>query len=171
MSNTTVKGEGARSNLHPKEPVAVSSEYKRPLIIRRPELQSGLQLWSSSFLTVIFWGLWFYLFMPLLSLLAWAAGLMMIYELMVQNLTLPDLWHTLKVYGVGIGVLLVLYLGYAFMAYIRFRQMERRKQAPEVSPGLLAASHNLDLATLHTLQSGQSVVLPERLLERMFEQR
>ena len=171
MSTTTPREGAEPSNLEPNDPVAAFSQNKRPLIMRRPELQTGWQLWGSSFLTVVFWGLWLYLFMPVLSLLAWAAGLMMVYELMVQNLTLPELWHILKVYGAGIGVLLILYLGYALMGYLLYRRMDRRKLAPEVTSDLLAASHHLDTATLHTLQSSQSLVPPQQLLERMFEKR
>jgi len=171
MSNIPTKREGEPSDLDPKGAGATFTRYKRPLIMRRPELQNGWQLWSSSFLTVFFWVLWLYIFMPLLSLLAWAAGLMIIYELMLQNLPLSELLHILKVYGIGIGVLLLLYLGYALTGYLRFRGMERRKPAPEVSLDLLAASHHLDMETLHTLQSSQSLVLPDELLEQMFEKR
>ena len=171
MSNETVKSENESSNLDPNDPFAAFSHYRRPLIIRRPELQNGLQLWGSSFVTLLFWGLSLYLFMPLLRLLAWAAGLMLVYELMVQNLSLSELWQMLRVYGIGIGILLVLYLGYALMGYLRYRHLERRKQTPQVSQELLAASHNLDMATLRALQSNQSQVLPEKLLERMFEKR
>lgn len=146
----------------------VRALFQRPLVIERPELQNGVQRWSYRGLTVMFWVLWLYLFMPLLSVLAWAAGMMVVYEVMVQNLALSELWHLLKVYGTGIGFLLVVYLGYAFSGFLRFRNVERRKLAPAIAPEQLAQSHNLDMATLKSLQTQQTQVLSPELLERMF---
>ena len=162
------RNDQAAADLAQARPAQVRSLFQRPLIIERPELQNGLQRWSYRGLTAMFWVLWLYLFMPLLSVLAWAAGMMVVYEVMVQNLALSELWHLLKVYGSGVGFLLVVYLGYAFSGFLRFRNVERRKLAPQITPEQLAQSHHLDMATLKSLQTQQSQVLSPELLERMF---
>ena len=141
---------------------------QRPLIIERPELQSEVQRWGYRALTVMFWVMWMYFFLPLLSVIAWAAGLVLIYQALVQNLVLADFWTMLQLYGSGIGMLLTCYLGYALTGYLRFRNIERRKAQTPVSQQALAQFHNLDAEQLRAMTSWRSHVISGKQLDAMF---
>ena len=149
-------------------PAHVETPEPRPLIIERGHLQTGPQRWGYRSLTVICWLLWLYLFMPLLSVIAWVAGLTLVYEVLLQDLLLADLWRLLARYGSGIGVLTSVYLLWAITSYLRFRGVERRKAVEQVSDLQLAESHQLQMAELKTLKQADRLVLDPDQLERMF---
>jgi TM2 domain-containing membrane protein YozV len=52
----------------------------KPPIIERADLQTLRHRTVSGVLTVLFWAIWFYLWLPFLALLAWAAGLERAYK-------------------------------------------------------------------------------------------
>jgi biofilm PGA synthesis protein PgaD len=54
--------------------------YPENLIIDRPDLKSMPFLLGEQLLTLIFWGFWFYLWLPLISILAWAFGFHILYS-------------------------------------------------------------------------------------------
>ena len=105
---------------------------------------------------------------PLLSLLAWAAGLGIIYQLMVQNLATVDLVEMLKVYGAGAGLLSGAYLVWALTSFLRWRNVERRQPAAPVDDVSLARSHHLAANQLDVLREAQRHVLSAEMLEQMF---
>ena len=140
----------------------------RPLIIERTYLQSAGQRWGYRSLTIACWALWIYLFMPLVSVLAWAAGLTLIYEMLVQDLDLVELWDLLKVYGAGIGVLCGIYLLWAVSSYLRFKGVERRQLAPRISAQLMASSHRLDMLEYIELQNTSLHTVSAEQLDKMF---
>ena len=51
----------------------------RHLIIEAPGLQSLKHRFSSSLFTFFFWAAWFYLWQPIISILAWAFGFKFFY--------------------------------------------------------------------------------------------
>ena len=52
-------------------------------IIERSDLQSPRQRTLSGALTLAFWAFWFYLWLPVLALLAWALGVQQAFKYMV----------------------------------------------------------------------------------------
>ena len=143
--------------------------YRRPLIIERPDLQTISQRWGYRSITVLFWIFWLYLFMPLLSVVAWVAGLSLVYKLMIQNLELVDLWVLVRAYSIGIGLLTGTYLAWAVYSFLRFRHLERRKLAAAVTTDILARSHNLTGAEVRSLRRAQKTTLSPEQLKRMFD--
>lgn len=148
---------------------AVSDDtYTRPLIIERSDLQTAGQRWGFRSLTFVMWVAWFYLFIPLLSVVAWAVGMTLVYEVLVQNLELTELWGMLTRYATGIGVLSGIYMLWAVSSFIRFRRMERRKLAPVIPDHLYAHSHNLADEELSRLRTTDLYTVDAEQLERMF---
>ena len=142
--------------------------YTRPLIIERSDLQTAGQRWGFRSLTFVMWVAWFYLFIPLLSVVAWAVGMTLVYEVLVQNLELTELWGMLTRYATGIGVLSGIYMLWAVSSFIRFRRMERRKLAPVIPDHLYAHSHNLADEELSRLRTTDLYAVDAEQLERMF---
>jgi len=105
---------------------------KSPLV-ERPDLQSRRQQVLYGALTLAFWSLWFYLWLPLLALLAWALGIQQAFKYMVVLGGYRDVLALLGIYG-----LVILLLGGGLVAWatyniIRFRGIERRTAALPVT--------------------------------------
>ena len=142
--------------------------YLRPLIIERSDLQTLGQRWGFRSLTFVMWVAWFYLFIPVLSVGAWAVGMTLVYQALVPNLELTDLWGMLSRYGAGIGIFSGIYMLWAVSSFIRFRGIERRKLAPVIPDHLYAHSHHLADAELTTLRSAGLYTVSAEQLDRMF---
>lgn len=140
----------------------------RPLIIERPDLQTRLQRYGYLSVTFICWFLWLYLFVPLLSFVAWALGATLVYQAMLQNLDTATLWQLIQSYGAGIAGLAGIYILWAFTSYLRFRHVDRRSRPGDATDQELAASHRLSDEELHTLRSSRRVVVSPDQLQRMF---
>jgi len=105
---------------------------KSPLI-ERSDLQSPRQRTLYGALTLAFWAFWFYLWLPLLALLAWTLGVQQAYKYMI---VLQGYQDVIRLFG--LFCLVVLLLGGALVVWalyniIRFRGVERRVDALPVT--------------------------------------
>ncbi len=155
----------------PKDNLEVeqSVEPERPLIIERPDLQPLSQRWGYRSVTLFCWLLWLYLFVPLLSFIAWVAGLSFAYRLLLQDLNVTELWAMLSSYGLGIGILAGVYLSWAFYSYLRFRNVERRLATPLIDVATLAASHGLAADTVMQWREQRQQTIDPETLTAMFD--
>ncbi|MEK6776437.1 MAG: poly-beta-1,6-N-acetyl-D-glucosamine biosynthesis protein PgaD [bacterium] len=97
------------------------------LIIDQPSLQSLWQEYSYAFCTFIVWVAWIYLWLPLISLVAWLLGIRFYYEHMI---VLGGYLGFLKVMGLYALIIFILGIALVFWALvnqIRFRGKDRRK--------------------------------------------
>ena len=148
--------------------VARPADAQRPLVIQREDLQTWAQRYGYLSVTFLFWFLWLYLFVPLLALVAWAMGATLVYQVMIHGLETSELIALLKSYGTGAGVLSGVYLLWAVVSWLRFRNVERRRSPATVSDEALAASHHLSVAELAALRQGARKVVTAEQLARMF---
>jgi biofilm PGA synthesis protein PgaD len=148
--------------------VARPADARRPLIIQREDLQTWAQRYGYLSMTFLFWFLWLYLFVPLLALVAWALGATLVYQVMIHGLDTADLNALLRSYGGGAGLLSAIYLLWAIVSWLRFRNVERRRTPATVSDETLAASHHLTSAELDDLRRGHRQVISAEQLTRMF---
>lgn len=109
-----------------------------PLIIERPDLQSWQQRFVSRTLTLFFWGVWVYLWLPAVTLAGWMAGLERFHFHMVVLEGYEGLIELLAIYAVIIFILGATLIGWAKYNHMRFRGVERRKARPTVSVDALA---------------------------------
>ncbi len=98
---------------------------KYPLV-ERPELQSGRQRTLYGALTLIFWVLWIYLWLPLLALLAWALGVEQAYKYMIVLGGYNDFLRVLGMYGLVILLLGCGLIVWAIYNIVRFGGGESR---------------------------------------------
>ena len=141
----------------------------RPLVIERPDLQTVSQRWGYRSITLMAWIIWFYLFMPVLSFFAWVVGLSLIYRLMLQDLSVAELWHIVSTYGLGVAFLAGCYLLWAFYSYIRFRGPDRRPHVESAKVDKLAQQHMLDEDTVALWQRQTRIIVSGETLKDMFE--
>ena len=150
------------------EPIDNNNSSERPLIIERPDLQTFPQRWGYRSVTMLCWLLWLYLFVPVISFIAWVAGLSFAYRILLQDLEVSELWAMVQGYAIGIGVFAGVYLLWAFYSYMRFRNVERRQTAPIVDLQTLAASHGLLEETVNAWRKPVKQTIPAETLADMF---
>jgi biofilm PGA synthesis protein PgaD len=125
-----------------------------PAFIHRPDLQSWSQRGVFGCIAAAGLMLWLYLFVPLLSLLAWWFG-----------------WHRFDQYIINdyqngftqnmMGLIaIVLILGLILLAWasyniLRFYNNERRHAMPDIQAGEIASFYNLDTTVVEQAQTAQ----------------
>lgn len=105
----------------------------RPLIIERPDLQSRPQRVMSMGLTVLFWAVWAYLWLPVLALLGWFFGASRFYEEMVVQEGERAVLEMLGWYGIAVALLAGSLVCWALYNLARFRGRDRRAAHPRIA--------------------------------------
>ncbi|AXK38631.1 poly-beta-1,6-N-acetyl-D-glucosamine biosynthesis protein PgaD [Crenobacter cavernae] len=119
-------------------------------------------------LTALLWLAWGYLCLPFLSLLAWLAGIELFYREMLVRNDVDKLLDLLFVYAIVVGATSSVLILWARVNYLRFRNRERRRRAPDASleefagdyrvpPAELAATQQRQIVTVHHSDHGHIV--------------
>ena len=132
---------------------------RRPLIIETPDLQGLRQRYASAILTLMFWFLWFYLWIPVLSLLAWLLGLEAFYREMILFEGFYGERHLLARYGLTILLIGSGYLAWALYNQFRFRGRERRHRHRRVDRETLAGDFGITPTDVARLQEGRRLTI------------
>lgn len=136
------------------------------LIINQPGLRTLRQRFADSFLTFLFWVIWIYLWLPLISLVAWWAGFHLFYEEMILQSGYLALSDLVSWYGMIILSIAIIFLSWAGYNRLRFRGKERRKRAGtvrkadiarqfEVEVGQIDRWHRAKRLTIHHNENGR----------------
>ncbi len=127
---------------------------RRPEIIYRPELQPRPQRLAFSGITVMAWAVWFYLFLPLLSVLAWWLGA----EYFAHYMLEPGgrgYFVTLTGYAVVIAIAALIILGWSRYNQFRFSGRDRRAHQPDVSDEMTSARFHVRPEMLERIRASQ----------------
>lgn len=114
------------------------------LILNMPDLVSVPTKIGSGFFTVIFWALFIYLWVPLITLVAWAMGIYHAYGEVKYAQELLDLRHLVFIYSMVVLLLGGSLLLWAMKEYLRFRDSTRRLIPIPVTTTELADYAKLD---------------------------
>lgn len=120
------------------------------LIINMPDLVARHKKIGSSIFTLIFWGLFAYLWMPLITLVAWTLGLRHSYDEVSYIADINNFKHLAFVYSMIVLLMGGSLLLWAFQEYLRFRNLNRRREPIEVEMHELASFTGIvesDIAT------------------------
>jgi biofilm PGA synthesis protein PgaD len=98
------------------------------LIIDRPTLQTSRQRMLFGSMTLLFWALWIYLWLPILALVGWYLGVKIAYTEMVVKNGFTGLLHLLGWYAAVISIMGASLITWAYYNFARFRQVTRRKR-------------------------------------------
>ena len=112
---------------------------KKPLIIDRPDLQDWQQKAVYGALTAVFWAIWVFLWLPLITLAGWLFFGYRFQIEMFQFNGYERFVNVLVVYAIVIGVMTGGLMLWALYNNIRFRGVDRRK--------LTAAPSNTEMGT------------------------
>lgn len=103
------------------------------LIISSPNRQTRPQRLASTFVTLVFWVFWFYLWLPLLTLAGWLMGIDTVYFQMVESSGYRSLVDLLGEFSSVVATLGIVLAGWAVYNFIRFKDAERRRPQKVVS--------------------------------------
>ncbi|HXH04095.1 MAG TPA: poly-beta-1,6-N-acetyl-D-glucosamine biosynthesis protein PgaD [Candidatus Competibacteraceae bacterium] len=131
----------------------------RSVIIYRPDLQSRWQRYLYRSLAVIGWVIWFYLWVPLLTLAAWTAGGITVHSTMFEQGGLWDFYEFLRRTSELIFVLCGGLILWALYNHYRFRCRERRQPRPPVTLAAIADYAGLPEQTLRAAQGMRRAVV------------
>ena len=98
----------------------------RHIIIDRPSLQTARQRIIYGSVTLVFWALWIYLWLPIVALFGWGLGFHLAYEEMVVKHGFDALKGMLSTYGAVVAYLGGSQLVWAYYNFLRFHGIDRR---------------------------------------------
>lgn len=128
---------------------------KNNFIIDTPKLQTLRLKYTSTLITLIFWIIWFYLWVPLITLAGWWFQLKFFQQ---EMLVVDGLDAFLDVLPVFIAITLALNSTLAIWAlynFIRFKGMDRRKGLPPVQNNDLLQLWAISEASLTDVQNNK----------------
>ena len=128
-------------------------------IIDRPGLQSTRQRFLYGSVTLVFWALWIYLWLPLVALLGWILGIRIAYNEMVVRNGLSLLHDRASLYAIIVGCLGGSLLVWAYYNFIRFRGVQRRRARLPVTRAEQARHFGVEPATLAQWTDAKRLVL------------
>ena len=129
------------------------------LIIEHPEWQTPKQKYFIGFVTLGFWLLWFYLWAPLISLIAWLFGFHVFQQQMIELEGYHGVLRLLANYAIVIGIMgggLIMWATYNIQ---RFSGMDRRSFRQPVSTEMLAKKLKIEVSYLEDLQKSQVILI------------
>lgn len=128
---------------------------KNPLIIDRPDLQAWQQKALFGALTAMFWMIWLFLWLPLVTLAAWVFFGYRFQFHMLELAGYEGFLNLVAVYGLVILTMGGALILWAKINHLRFRGVDRRKQFPSPTVEDLAAQHHVTTASLAQWQNYQ----------------
>lgn len=130
---------------------------KRPPIIQQPTLQQARKRYAYSLVTMFAWGVWVYVWLPLVSLAAWLLGFRQtwVHVFLSDN---PSLETLLSYLGVTLllGGGLILWGRYNLH---RFRGIDRRKATERAGTGEFTVRFDLPAEGVYGLRRSQRVAV------------
>lgn len=157
---TAVGVEPSRNGGRPPESGSDTAAGPSPadVVIERPDLQSRRQRLIYSTATAVAWAVWMYLWLPAVTLLAWAFGI----RRFVHEIAVPDAETVVTsglLYAVVISILgggLLLWSRYNLR---RFGGKSRRRSAPRVSDEEIRRHFSLSRGMLADVRRSRRVVV------------
>jgi biofilm PGA synthesis protein PgaD len=129
------------------------------IIINRPELQSPLQRVTTRGITLVFWMIWIYLWLPLISLAAWLAGIRLFREHMLDNDGYKALFSDMHEYALVIAFIAIVLIGWARYNLVRFRGEDNRKTSIHADLASQAQRFNIPPQQLRDWQETRRLVI------------
>jgi len=129
------------------------------LIIEHPEWQTPKQRILLGFITLSFWMLWFYLWIPLVSVLAWTFGIRLFEYHMIELEGYKGIVALLGWYALVIFLLGGSLIAWATYNIQRFNKVARRNPRPVVSMEMQAGHFRVSAGDVELWRKSQFVFI------------
>ena len=127
--------------------------------IDAPELMTRREQLRDTFVTGLMWALYAYLWLPLISLLAWILGFEFAYDVMIRAGGAAQLGTVLYWYGIAITGIFVIFGVWSLSNRLRFAGHDRRGHLARVTDESFIAFFGISPDDLALLRSGRSLTL------------
>lgn len=127
--------------------------------IDSPELLTRREQLRDAFATGLMWALYAYLWLPLISLIAWILGFEFAYDVMVRAGGAANLRTVLYWYGVAITAIFVVFGIWSLSNRLRFSHQNRRGAFERVEDQSFLTFFGISAAELGRLRESRSLTL------------
>lgn len=129
----------------------------RDLIINSPSLQTLRQRYSSVLITLVFWVIWFFLWIPIITAVAWYLGFDVMYFEMFEMSGYKEVIRSFINFLIVVAILGGSLAVWATYNYLRFRGKDRRSAIKVVTPADISNYLNVDEDELKKYQHDRFV--------------
>ncbi len=133
-------------------------DYPDDLIINRPDLKSRPLILGEGILTLLFWGFWFYLWLPLISVVAWLLGFRILYSHIMALGGLDEFLVQLNIFSIGIFAASGILALWSFYNLKRYGAYNRRNRIYTTDMHGLAAHLSLSTRELTEIQQAKTLI-------------
>jgi biofilm PGA synthesis protein PgaD len=131
--------------------------YPENLIINRPDLKSKPLIFGERILTLIFWGFWFYLWLPLISVVAWLLGFRILYSHIIELGGLDEFLVQINIFSSGIFAASGILALWSFYNLKRYGAYNRRNKVYYTDLHGLASHLSIAATELKTIQQAKTL--------------
>ena len=129
------------------------------LIIHSPDLQTIRQKLSSSTLTFLFWGIWLYLWQPIISIIAWGLGIEFFYDNMISLGGIDGFLKLLMQYVVVVLLIALVFFSWAFYNNRKYKRKKRRGKQWKISLHNAAATYRISNEQVLRAKASRRIVV------------
>ncbi len=132
-------------------------DYPENLIINRPDLKTRALLIGEGILTTLFWGFWAYLWLPIISLIAWLFGFQILYIHMVELGGFDGLLHQMGTFSSGIGIFSGTLAVWSFYNLKRYGSYNRRNKTLRTNTKQMAEEFSVTYEIIDDIRKSKTV--------------
>jgi biofilm PGA synthesis protein PgaD len=123
-----------------------------------PRLKRFLRTITEVGFTGIMWGLWIYLFLPLLNIVLWLLGIRYFHIEVIEHIGYKEFIGLLHNMGWIVLVVFIILRLWGYYNYMRFGRNDRRRRTPSITTEQLAGYFNIPIEEVENLQSKKEIV-------------
>jgi len=133
--------------------------FDRPqeILVSAPEEMTTRERARDAMITAVLWAAYLYLWVPLVSLLAWAMGFEFAYDVMVRAGGASDLLPILLEYTVVVSVIFSAFTIWSVSNRLRFKHLKRRTRRAPVRDEALAEYFKIPVSQIAAMRSRQVI--------------
>ena len=131
-------------------------------IIDHPQLKSFLRNISEWSFTTFMWGIWIYLFIPLVNIVVWVVGGSHIFTTLTEETGYRYALEMFRNTGIYIIAVFLILRGWGLYNFHRFGKKDRRKARPPVTIEEMAGFFDIDVEELKGFQSQKEIIWEKR---------
>ena len=135
------------------------TERNDDICIDSPELLTGRQQIRDTVVTGVMWALYAYLWVPLVSLLAWILGFEFAYDVMIRAGGATHLGTVLFWYAIAITTIFVVFGVWSLSNLLRFAGHNRRGNFDRIEDQSFMAFFGISAEELEQLRTSRSLTL------------
>jgi poly-beta-1,6-N-acetyl-D-glucosamine biosynthesis protein PgaD len=127
-------------------------------IVDRPKLKSFLRNTTEWSITILVWGFWLYLLLPILNSVLWVLGIRYFYVEMLEKAGYRQLLELFGKMGWTILIVFLVLRLWGYYNYVKFGKKDRRKSAPSTTAEQLSEFFHVPPEQIPELQSRKEIV-------------